>query len=89
VNAPIDRLHAECLAARNEIRAEFVRLQMATDTWSMAECPARPTRGPRPLAVWLDEATAVPVTYEHRRDPSDAIYGDDPLLRASRPWMRQ
>lgn len=88
MNAPIDALHAECLAARNEIRAEFVRAQMAADTWSMAECPPRPTRSPRPLAVWLDDDTAVPVTYDRSQTPSDAIYGDDPLLRSSRPWMR-
>lgn len=87
MNAPLDALHTECLAARNEIRAAFVRLQMGTDTWLPAECPTRPTRGTRPLAVWLDERTAVPMSV-NRPDPSDAIFGDDPLLTSKRPWLR-
>jgi hypothetical protein len=90
VNAPIDRLHAECLVARNEIRAEFVRLQMAADTWVMAECPPRANRLLRPLAVWLDEQTAVPVTRPEFVPLDDAFKvwdGDDPLLRP-KGWLR-
>lgn len=87
MNAPIDRLHAECLAAQAQVRSEFEKLQAAASSWSMAECPRRPAPA-RPLPVWRDNDAAIPLTQERRIDPSDAIYGDDPLLMRSRRWMR-
>lgn len=84
MNAPLDGLHEKCLSARNEVRAGFDLARAAVLAWEMAECPPAPSRRLRPLSVWLDDQTAVPVSVPFR----EVWDADDPLLRPRR-WLRQ
>ena len=86
MNAPLDDLHQQCLAARGEIRASFERLRSAALAWEMAACPPAPVLRLRPLSVWLDDRTAVPVTRPEPEPYVEIWDADDPLLRPCR-WL--
>lgn len=43
---PLDRTHAECLAARDAIRAHVATIRTQISTWQPKPCPP-PTRTPK------------------------------------------